>query len=371
MQLVVRRFLEVGELPAAASIASQPPRSLAPPILAYPGQDLAALMSGIRGASVQDSAGGLAAPPLQLRLYTIENGRFLVGHGLDGTILSEDGRPIHQTAAFRAIKQAGEASETRLDLPEPLRLDEVFVGFDGAWRNYFHWMCFGLTKAFLAARHLEPSVMIATPDYREAARSGGISYGETTWQQSLEFSGLAGRVTALPSGLYCARRLHFFWTEPGAPTDIMYLDAFTDVFDRMRAHVIPTSRAFESIHLARSGGVSSRIGDDVNSIVSAVLDRRGFRTVNFEGVDLQQQISIVAGARRLASPHGAGLTNILFHAGGLRVLELNRTLDGSQSFRPWFYVASAVRGHRYVTLDSLGDLGEQHVEQAVSALDAA
>nr|WP_321985949.1 glycosyltransferase family 61 protein [uncultured Lichenicoccus sp.] len=371
MQFVVRRFLEVADLPAAATVASQPRRSLASPALAYPGQDLCALMGGIRGASVQDRDGALESPPLQLRLYTIENGHFFIGHGLDGTILAEDGRPIHQTAAFRGLKQAGEAPETVLDLPEASQLEEVFVGFDGAWRNYFHWMCFSLTKAFLAARHLEPSVMIAIPDYRVAARSGGISYGETTWQQSLEFSGLAGRVTSLPPGLYRARRLHFFWTEPGAPTDIMYLDAFTGVFDHMRVHAIPTSHAFDNIHLARSGGVSSRIGEDINGIVSAVLDRHGFRTVNFEGIDLLQQISIVAGATRLVSPHGAGLTNILFHAGGLRVLELNRALDGSQSFRPWFYVASAVRRHRYVTLDSLGGLDERQVEQAVSALDAA
>ena len=371
MQHVVRRFLEVGELPASATITSQAPRLLAPPWPAYPGQDLSALMSGIREASVREDHGVLASPPLQLRLFTIEDGRFLVGHRLDGTILTPDGRPIHQTAAFRGIREVGESPEMVLDLPEAVQLDEVFVGFDGAWRNYFHWMCFGLAKPFLGARHLEPKVMIAVPDYRDAARDGGISYSETTWQQSLDFSGLADRVTPLPAGLYRARRLHFFWTEPGAPTDIMYLDAFTDVFDRMRAHAIPTAQAFESIHLARSTGVSNRIDEAARRAVAAVLERRGFTTVNFEGVDLQQQLSIVAGARRLVSPHGAGLANILFHPGGLRVLELNRTLDGSQSFRPWFYVASAVRGHRYVTLDTAGGLGETQVEQAVSALDAA
>ncbi len=370
MRHVVRHFLEVSEL-AGAVVASQPARLLAPPLAAYPGQDLSALLSGIRGASVLERDEVLFAPPLELRLHTIENGRFFVGHRLDGTILAEDGRPIHQTAAFRGIREAGEAAETILDLPEPVQIDEVFVGFDGAWRNYFHWMCFGLTKAFLASRYLDRSVMIAIPDYAEAARSGGVSYGETTWRQSLEFSGLAGRVTALSPGLYRARRLHFFWTEPGAPTDIMYLDAFKDVFDRMRAHAIPTSRAFESIRLDRSGGVSSRIGAQAQSVAAAVLERRGFATVNFEGIDLQQQISIIAGARRLVSPHGAGLANILFHPGGLRVLELNRALDGSESFRPWFYVASAVRGHRYATLDTAEGLLEQQVEEAVSTLDAA
>ena len=371
MRQVVRQFLEIGELSAASEIASQPPFILAPPVQAYPGQEVGALMSGIRGASVTESNGSLSSPPMALRLYTIDNGRFFVGHRLDGTILTEDERPVHQTAAFRGLQQAGQAPEIVLELPEPVQLDEVFVGFDGAWRNYFHWMCFAVAKSFLAARHLDSAVMIAIPDYDDAARSGGISYSAETWRQSLEFSGLSARVTALPAGLYRARRLHFFWTEPGAPTDIMYLEAFKQVFDRMRQHAIPTSAAYRSVYLARSSGVSSRIGYDAGSVVARVLDRNSFCTVNFEGVDLQQQISIAAGAQRLVSPHGAGLANILFHPGGLRVLELNRALDGSTSFRPWFYVASAVRRHRYTTLDTQGGLAEEHVEQALRALDAA
>ena len=356
MKLGLKLFVEAAQLSPAQTLDTQVSQPLPSPYLAFPGQDLSGLLSGILGASAQVRNNALMSPQLDLKLFTIENGIFFVGHKLDGTILTGDGHPVHQTAAFRGLKEVGEQAEITLDLPEPYQLDEVFLGFDGAWRNYFHWMCFGLTKSFLANRHFGPSVTIAIPDYRDALKDGAISYGEMTWQQSLEFSGLAERVTLLPKGIYKARKIHFFWTVPGAPTDIMYLEAFKHVFDTMIDHAIPTSRDFEKIYLARSRNVTNRMGGDSAAVVARVLERRGFRTVSFEGADLQQQISIFANARCVASPHGAGLTN--------------KALDGSDAFRPWFYVTSAVRGHRYLTLDSaMPDFSEQHVNSAVSALE--
>ena len=370
MKLGVTQFIETDQLDPAQTLFRQDSHTLPSPYLAFPGQDLTALLSGILGASVQVQDTALVAPRLDLKLLTIENGIFFVGHQLDGTILTEEGRPIHQTAAFRGLKEVGEKPEIILDLPEPYQLDEVFLGFDGAWRNYFHWMCFGLTKSFLANRHFDASVAIAVPDYKSALQDGAISYSETTWQQSLEFSGLAERVTALPKGVYKARKIHFFWTAPSAPTDIMYLESFKHVFDTMIEHAIPTSKDFEKIYLTRSRNVTSRMDGDPAGIVARVLEQRGYRTVGFEGADLQQQISILANARCVVSPHGAGLTNTLFHPGGLRVLELNKALDGSTAFRPWFYVTSAIRGHRYLTLDSaMADFSEEHVNSAVSALE--
>ncbi len=370
MKLSVKQFTEIDQLGSAQTLLQQDFRVLPSPHLAFPGQDLSALLSGILGASVRVQDDALITPRLELKLFTIENGTFFVGHKLDGTILTAEGHPIHQTAAFRGLKEVGEKPEVMLDLPTPYQLDEVFLGFDGAWRNYFHWMCFGLTKSFLGNRHLDPSVTIAIPDYRSALSDGGISYSETTWQQSLEFSELAERVTPLPKGVYKARKVHFLWTDPAAPTDIMYLEAFKHVFDTMIGYALPTSKDFEKIYLSRAKNVSNRMGGDSASILARVLEQRGFRTVGFEGADLQQQISIFAHAKQVVSPHGAGLTNTLFHPGGLRVLELNKTLDGSDAFRPWFYVTSAIRGHRYLTLDSaMPDFSEAHVNSAVSALE--
>ena len=370
MKLNVKQFVETEQLEVARGISQQDGRMLPLPRPAFEGQNLGGLIGGLPSASLTMREGSLFAPATSLDLYTIENGIFFVGHQLDGTILTEDGRPVHQTAAFRGLKAAGEAAETVLHLPEPYLLDEAFVGFDGAWRNYFHWMCFGLTKSFLAARHLDPAVVIAVPDYAEARRTAAISYSQATWEQSLEFSGLATRVTPLPAGVYRVRKLHFFWTTPRKPTDILYLDAFKSVFDVMAEHALPPAKEFESIYLARARNVSSRLAPGPGEILSRVLERRGFRTVSFEGADLQQQVSIFTHARRVVSPHGAGLSNTLFHRGGLRMLEINKPLDGGDTFRPWFFVTAAIRNHPYVTLDSaMQDFSEAHVECAIAALD--
>ena len=370
MKLGVKQFIEAEQVEVTRVLIRQDRHLLPSPRLAFPGQDLNGLLQGVFDASVVADNNQLVAPAIELRLQTVERGIFFVGHGLDGAILTEDGQPIHQTAAFRGLSGAGEAPETILDLPEPIQLDEVFVGFDGAWRNYFHWMCFALTKSFLGAKYLPPSVVIAIPDYDAALRDGAISYSKPTWQQSLEFSGLSERVTLLPNGVYRARKVHFLWTTPRAPTDIMYLDAFKEVFDTMLGHALPSGREFEDIYLARGQSVTSRLAGNSADIAASVLERRGFRTVSFEGADLQQQISIFAGAKRVVSPHGAGLTNTLFHRGGLRVLELNKALDGSTAFRPWFYVTSAIRNHRYVTLDSaMAGFDAAHVDHALDALD--
>jgi hypothetical protein len=370
MLLQVGRFIEIEQLKPASVIGWQLASGLPLPTPAFPGQDLAPLMRGMRMASLGQGPGSVVAPPVELQLFTIDNGWFFVAHGLDGAILTADRRPIRKTAAFCRLNKERGLEGAALDLPEPVELDEVFVGFDGAWRNYFHWMCFAVTKSFLAARHLDASVVIAVPDYVRALDDGGISHSEAAWRQSLAFSGVASRLTALPSGAYRARKLHFFWTTPREPTDIMYCTEFKDAFDVMARHAAPASESPENVYLARSPWVAPRLSPEVEVMLAALLPSRGFTTVRFEGADLATQISVIANAKRVVSPHGAGLANLLFHRGGLKVLELNSDLDGAGMFRPWFYVVSALRKHRYVTLDvTAPDLGPQQVEAALAALD--
>jgi len=368
MTFSLKPFLEVDALAPARILRQEPAYPLPSPVLAYAGQDLWPLMDGIRGASIDIGDNALLAPGVELRLFTVENGAFFIGGGLDGTIVTEDGQPIHQTAAFRTRHDIRPGEEATVEVADTYRLGEVFIGFDGAWRNYFHWMCFALAKSYMASRLLDRSVAIVVPDYRDGLSRGGISYSETTWQQSLQFSGLQQRVTPLPEGLYRARKLHFFWTVPGQPTDIMYLSTFREVFDEMRRHAVPMQDQ-QRIYLARGRGVSSRIGDAPAAILADELERFGFRTTSFEGADLRHQISVFASAQQVVSPHGAGLTNSLFHPGGLRVLEMNRVIEGETAFRPWFYVTSAIRGHRYLTLDSqASDFSAARVAEAVATL---
>jgi hypothetical protein len=371
MKLHIGRLVAAKDVSPASVICRQLSMALPLPIRAFPGQDLTLLMRGMRTSSLGIGEGKALVPPLDLNLFTIENGTFFVGHGLDGAILAEGNRPIYDTVHFTTAYKTGRLENSQFDLPEPTQLGEVFVGFDGAWTNYFHWMCFGAAKSFLAAQLLGPEVVIAVPDYGTALADSAIAYSEATWQQSLAFSYLSDRVTRLPKGVYRASKLHFFWTAPDKPTDIMYSSVFKDVFDRMSARRGPASKEFENIYLTRSDHVERRLDPRINEIVARVLGPAGFTTVQAEGLDLAAQITMFANAKRVVSSHGAGLVNMLFHRGGLKILELNQDLDGNNRFRPWFYVTSAIRRHRYVTLDSaMPDFGREHVEAAMAALDS-
>lgn len=115
MKLGLKLFVETDHMDPARLLQTQASHTLPPPYLAFPNQDLSALLSGILGASVRVQDDALMAPPLELKLFTVENGTFFIGHKLDGTILTEDGRPIHQTAAFRGLKEVGQVPETVLD----------------------------------------------------------------------------------------------------------------------------------------------------------------------------------------------------------------------------------------------------------------
>src|SRR5271156_903811 len=144
MKLPVGRFLEIEELTPAGVVSWQYGRLLPPPRLAFPGQDMTKLLRGMRAGSLGLGAHAVAAPPTEVKLFTVDNGLFGVGYGLDGAILTPDGRPIHQTATFCRLHVQGGLENSVLDLPDPIACDEVFVGFDGAWRNYFHWLCFAV-----------------------------------------------------------------------------------------------------------------------------------------------------------------------------------------------------------------------------------
>lgn len=371
MDLILKQLVEVESLDAALLVRRQPSRLFPMPMPAFEGQDLSSVWLGLRGASLGQGRNGLVIPDIELKVYTIENGMLLLDHGLDGAILTADGHIIHHTAAFRTDGAIGQSPEISIPFDAVHELDDVFVGFDNAWRNYFHWLCFGLSKSVLGARILGPETAILCPDYAACTVKRGASFGEAAYRQSIEFSGIADRVRFVGPGAYRARRIHFLWTSPAQPTDIMYLDEFPTAFDELSRHASPVPDSPKRIYLARSRNVASRIDDSVADIVDSVLTAHGFERISFEGIDLQRQISMIAHATHVVSPHGAGLSNILFNRSGLKVLELNKPLDGGSNVRPWFVVAAHARGHQYLSLDtSRPDFSASHLEEALRRLGA-
>jgi capsular polysaccharide biosynthesis protein len=87
-------------------------------------------------------------------------------------------------------------------------------------------------------------------------------------------------------------------------------------------------------------------------------------------MNFSEQTQAVFNADAVLGVHGAGMANILFGHEDLKVLEINRPLDGGGLLRPWFYLLAHARRIRYRFLNSAaGDVTEQRIADALETLE--
>ena len=337
------------------------------PIPVWNGQNFAALHKGMDSYSPTPSEDFARLADLSLNLYTLENAWFVVGNGLDGMIVDADGQIIREPSCFTNPDVLGPERDLMAAGLPVFELDDVFVGFDGAWHNYFHWLCFALARSHVADALVPPGCQIVIPDYEP--RPGGFhaNYTKTNYEQSLQASGLADRLTKLPMGLYRARTLRFMWHQPRQPTEFLEIPAFYEVFASMRKKLSRRPDAPRRLLLSRAAAPSPRIGMDAARLVHAMCEARGFREVRFEDMDFNAQAQALFDADCIVAPHGAGLVNTLFGRDSLKVLELGTELDNNGSIRACFYQLATNRGQPYMVLN--GSQGEINTATMTAALD--
>jgi hypothetical protein len=52
------------------------------------------------------------------------------------------------------------------------------------------------------------------------------------------------------------------------------------------------------------------------------LERRGFEAMNFDGMSMRDQATVVASCQAIVAPHGGGLSNLVFGSPGTKVIEM-------------------------------------------------
>jgi hypothetical protein len=278
------------------------------PLPAYPGQDFTRIARRLPQFRTSNSGPPLV-PPVQLDVITLHNGWFAVGSDMDGLTL----------------------------------------------------------RSAIAASMLRKTTQIVLPAYRQP-----IAFSEVAWAQSLEAFGLAGRVQFLPRGLYRARLIRLLWTIPHEPTNLTYLDAFQDVFKRIRRGLRLRPDLPRRLLLSRARSGSLRVSAAETALVEQVTARHGFVPIHLETLDFCEQAEALFNAECIVGVHGAGMTNILFGRSSLRVLELNQRLDGESLLRPWFYLLAFARRQKYMMLDrDVGDLSRERLDPAIETLLAS
>ena len=301
--------------------------------------------------------------PLQLSMFSVENGRFYVSGGLDGLVLTPSGMAVRETALFTDLDKLRTANAPR----EPAgAFDDVFIGFDAAWTNWFHWLCFALVRSSLAAELLPPSCRILLPDYNEPGRS---RVRAETCQQSIVAAGLAERITLVSPGLYSANRVRFLWSNLAQPAEVMRLDAFHRVFRRMRRGLRRHDDMPNRLLIARDRDANSRLHPVATALLHRLAAAHGFVPMHFAEMDFAAQSEAMFNANAVVGVHGAGLTNVLFGRPSLRVLELNQTIGEEAEPRPWFRRLCVGRHQRHRMLSTEpGHLTEEHLERALTEL---
>jgi hypothetical protein len=297
-------------------------------------------------------------------LITLEDASFVIRGGYDGVVLTKDGMAVAESRLFSMAWGPHQNDEDEFAIlvePSDRSFEDVFIGFDAAWGNYYHWLCYAIVKSYIAARIVPTSCSIIIPDYiarasdKESIRLRGLRYSEDVWRESLALAGLAERVLPLPVGLYKAKRVHMIWPRIRSPTEIMNADLFYRVFSEMRSKLRADSAISNRIFISREKANDTRMNSTDHQVLEEGLVSRGFTVVSLETLPFMKQAELFYNAEIVVSPHGAGLTNVLFGADRLRVLELNRRIGDEKGLRPWFYLISSQRGLAYSYLDGTTD----------------
>lgn len=347
-------------------------KTLSPgPIPAYSGQPLDEFDLGLTlynaHRSGQDNT--VSLPHTGLMLFTLHNARFVINPGLDGMIIDQHDRVVSEPSCF-CQHDIYRHTHKLPNMPVHEELDEVFIGFDNAFRNYYHWLLYGISKTQLANTLLPSSVTLAMPGQGLTFARRNPAYSPDIFEKSLTLSGLSNRVTYLAEGLHRARTLHFFWHSPTMPELYLNLNEPYALFDGMKA--APQRDLPKRIYISREGGHDRRITPEEQAQIDPVLTANGFEKVFLENLNFETQTALFSQAEAIIAPHGAGLANLVFVQPGVKLIELNRQLDGQPHLRNCFYLIAQKRRARYCVFNLHTEtLTSAKLQNALDNLEAA
>lgn len=121
------------------------------------------------------------------------------------------------------------------------------------------------------------------------------------------------------------------------------------------ANSVQQSTTKNRIYISRSKARSRRVVNEINLLL--VLEKFGFEAVWLEDLDFKKIVQLFYNAEAVVSPHGAGLTNILF-AQRCNIMELHPT----NIIKPLYMLLSKGLNFGYTPIiGSNGDMNEDFV----------
>lgn len=178
--------------------------------------------------------------------------------------------------------------------------------------NAYHWLHDVLQNLYLTIEHLPEDVTFIVP------------HGLREWQyDSLAAVGIDRHQTcALPPGeVWELETLFFSPPAKGLGQDLPGLnewirDACYRKFEIDASAIAQDQLIYVSRELARGRKIANE------SAMESFLEARGFKKYLLESMSFEQIVRLFARAKVVISPHGAGLTNVMFSQAGTKVIEI-------------------------------------------------
>lgn len=219
---------------------------------------------------------------------------------------------------------------------------DAFVNMRGAFENnYFHFLYDFMPKLFLVEDHVDRGIplvigeaLVRQPYFREAAAQG-VFAGHTFFVQSAGMRIGAGRLW-VPSPVEPAR------------TDLLKI---AERFGATSCIASPGLR----LYVARGPRASNKRRLLNEAELFGRLDALGFVFFDPQEHDLATQIATFARAELVVSPHGAGLTNLIWRAG--RPCSVVELVNPSMHTLDMVHI-SAQLGYAHRMVENVGDAGQ-------------
>ena len=265
--------------------------------------------------------------------------------GNDGVVVLDSGvvrNSLLQIGSWQPDSNVAEVRETGyLKLRRPLPVSRTYdsgryaIGFNGAWRNYGHWLlqCVPKLYAFTLLRRRFKDIKLVLPPLPPGS----------TQQRTLEVLGIGPEavLTVAPNEATCfaqAILLPSFdiWMVPN------FVAAAADaVIARLAKAEAGAAARPDKVYIHRTPASARNVGNF--AALQPLLARYGFVPVSFEDMDFAEQVATMQAARHVIAEHGAGTTNILFCREATRVLQL----FNPYCIEPTFWSVASRRGLDY------------------------
>ena len=200
----------------------------------------------------------------------------------------------------------------------------------------YHWLVDRLPKTawLISGQHRDIPVLIDkdAPSFEKAA---------------LELAGFGPeQIVEVENVVFC-RRLYVvihsmmalrYWNQ--------YRPLFDEIGNRVQLKALDEGFiGYDRVYISRRDAARRPMLNEAE--LETELMRRGFACVTFSDIPLWKQMAILASARIVVAPHGAGLSHIIGLPAGANIVEILPIREGTYFLRLNYARLASIRGHNY------------------------